>query len=430
MRSINVDEQRRTIVPKSTFDLNRYLKIRDLNVNMTKYHTTPTEQLKEGASLTLFSKNTSTRITQDMRFEMYDQYGQRYVENMKKEMFEHKVPRLLKSKLVPLEDGERFKEGMIELILQLVDRDLFVLGRKISRYETWKIDNVEALKKEMQPTDEELAFDINPVNLFVGRDSDDQGIVLYDEEDAQVMHQSKRAIFRDEGVKVVYDICCDDSTPVITNISFEQLGWVLFALLFDVDIDTINALFLRPVAIAEDMLAKSDLLYDRYKTSDSQLIQSLEDIDNIQALPINEELPYTGTYSLWDDRSLYRITPGIASKDVFRVLEELSNTKATTSTLRDERLLTDALITLATDYHCGIQRTDRVFNKIYDTSDFVYDYNRITNFSMTPRQDNRIHLPETFFDIIDTRSDHRIVSDLSLNELVSAMMQVIITTEE
>ena len=72
MRSINVDEQRRTIVPKSTFDLNRYLKIRDLNVNMIKYHTTPTEQLKEGAPLTLFSKNTSTRITQDMRFEMYD----------------------------------------------------------------------------------------------------------------------------------------------------------------------------------------------------------------------------------------------------------------------------------------------------------------------------------------------------------------------
>lgn len=430
MRSINVDEQRRTIVPKSTFDLNRYLKIRDLNVNMIKYHTTPTEQLKEGAPLTLFSKNTSTRITQDMRFEMYDQYGQRYVENMKKEMFEHKAPRLLKSKLVPIEDDERFKEGIIELILQLVDRDLFVLGRKISRYETWKIDNVEALKKEMQPTDEELAFDINPVNLFVGRDSDDQGIVLYDEEDVQVMHQNKRAIFRDEGVKVVYDICCDDSTPVITNISFEQLGWVLFALLFDVEIDQINALFLRPVAIAEDTLAESELLYDRYKTSDAHLIQSLEDIEKIPTLVLNEALPYTGTYSLWDDRRLYRMTHPIASKDVFRVLEELSDNKIRPSTLQDERFLTDALIILAADYYYGIQRTDRVFNKIYDTSDFVYDYHRITNFSMTPRQDNEIHLPETFFDIIDTRSDYRIMSDLSFEELAPAMMQVIISMTE
>lgn len=389
--------------------------------SMLIYDYSTPERISDETPVTLLSEENRRLNQRDGRYLLFNGYGELYIDHANladfKEKFAHILTENHPKKLI--QDAPNLPI-IIELINEVKKMGLTVVGSRQIGYKSWDIADWDALLYNLQTTG------TNIDQAFTVQRQDDKDMMVNSQNEVvlEKYHNSKEHFIWDV---VFYDIIDSDGNIVISQIHIKKLAIVLLGLILKLRVENIKKMLLFS-RISNDIITNPNvkLQFERHYRSDYRSISSITDIKILDNIPIVHDRQHSlnkfnFSISGNDITDTNPIAENDAENALMTILHDVPDHSA-----RDAKKLSDWIIKTADKAHVFIQRRERRQFNICDINHFVIKNGQIDDLLANERPTEHQFPIETVFEVFDSALEESIRYDLSLDELVTYILSMLI----
>lgn len=402
--------------------LGSFLKEQELAINYLTYNSSLPTPIRLELGQTLFSKPIANLTCQQERFQLYDQYGQLFADDLLKREFERLLPTILAKELEPMMFETPYLEGVFALVESLKATNYQVVMYRQQRLASWQVLEPRLLLQELATLSELGEDPQGLVNRLEYQEQDDLA-TLTNQDGEAIMQEEPDTRLSHEDEPTYYAVLDEVGEVVLGKIPLELLGILLFGLVSDVSPAFLQAEFLSVEGLSDNEIAESHLLFESYRVSPPHKVESVTDLmRNGEQICVTDSQNMVEEYYFWQPPAYSRLSRGIMPKDLPVILGELAGNQRKPDYTKEKMILSEKIVDLAASQDLTLFRVDRLLTAISDTDDLEYTNGKISDFTIERRQQTTSNKLETLFEARCLHTGEVLFPDLTLANLVSKLM--------
>jgi len=393
-------------------DIKAFFNENGVYANVLQYNSSFFEPITDETRTNLFS-DENRRLTEDeKRFQLYNGYGEFYLDGADISDMIAKSYDMQKNGLtatLPYDDISL--EGIIDLIRPL-QGSVSVYGTNQKRYDSWEVLDDQlldiALYREMQTGNQQLSL--------VNEDGRDY---LVNKDNIRVLVRQLPSEQESAWTESFYEVRTPDGKVILSQIPLEKLGLVLLGLINGFTFGQIESTFLWP-NMSKDVLSDAQLLFVRNFSSDAQKIMTENDFKKVDELAVQQDNDHLSSiYQYCGGEKNWRIGLAFPQYEFTEFYDYLYHNKSNKSEDVIQKL-SDFIIGLANECNVSILRKERRLLNISTISKLAVEEEGGISVGANIRPKSRISMVETVFTLKD-KSDPEttIKQEITIDELVS-----------
>lgn len=402
--------------------LGSFLKEQELAINYLTYSSSLPSPIRLELGQTLFSKPIANLDYQQERFQLYDQYGQLFADDLLKGEFERLLPTILTKELVPMMFETPYLDGVFSLVASLSELGYQVVIYRQQRLASWQVLETNLLLQELANLNESSEGSQGVINQLECQEKDNI-MTLTNQVGEAIMLETNDTRLSHEDEPTYYAVLDEAGEVVLGKIPLELLGLLLFGVLSGISPSFLHAEFLSVEELSDIEVAESQLLFENYRVSLPHKVESITDlVHNGEHICVTDSQNMVEEYYFWKPPAYSRLSWGIMPKDLPMVLGQLAGNQGKPDYTKEKMVFSEKVLALAAAQDLTIFRVDRLLMSISDTDDLEYTNGEISDFTIEKRQQATSNKIETVFEARCVHTGEVLFPDLTLANLVSKLV--------
>ncbi|WP_334330472.1 hypothetical protein [Companilactobacillus sp. HBUAS59699] len=403
-------------------DVDKYLDENHLDSSMIIYNYSEPDLITDDSLVTLLSKEKRRLHDRSARFQLFNDYGELYLNEVTLKDLKEQLPKFINEKhhqTLSMETPDL--PIVIDLIDQVKKMGLTVIGSRQECFESWNCVYDAMLLHNIVYSGPNIIDQYTTQKNRHGEEimTNDQNVTVFKKH----LHKKGHYIWS----RVYYDVVDAGGNTIIEQIPLQTLGAVLLGLVLKLKPQNIKKLLLFP-EIPDDAMAdpKLRLRYEHHYRSEFLPIESITEIKLLENIPIKHDAQHIVNkfQFLRSDSELDYGNP-IATIDAPNALIGIFHDQLNKSR-QDERTLSNWIIQTANKANVFIQRRERRKYNVCYIKHFKIKDGQIDDIIADEKTTNHCFMYETVFEVFDHNTQQTLRYDLSLGELVTYILSLLI----
>jgi len=183
--------------------------------------------------------------------------------------------------------------------------------------------------------------------------------------------------------------------------------------------DQVKSKFLWP-NLSADLLAETDLIFERDFYSDVKEIKSAADFEAVSELPIHEDNDHLVSKYHFQDKYGSQLELPVSDSEITNIFKYRYN-DFPIDTKDAENDLTELVLSISDQLHLLILRSQRRLVSISDHTQITLDKDDTFNVSANKRDKKQEYMVESVFTLVDKKTEEKIAQDITLDKLIELM---------